>query len=129
MGIFVANKLVKLLSNDGHSIKGLEVLVLGITFKENCPDTRNTRVIDVVNELKGFGLHVDVYDYFADANQVKEEYDIKLIPEITEKYKAIVLAVAHENFLKLNWNELASDNTIIFDLKGFLPKEIVSARL
>jgi UDP-N-acetyl-D-galactosamine dehydrogenase len=129
MGIFVANKLVKLLSNDGHSIKGLEVLVLGITFKENCPDTRNTRVIDVVNELKGFGLHVDVYDYFADANQVKEEYDIKLIPEITEKYKAIVLAVAHENFLKLNWNELALDNTIIFDLKGFLPKEIVSARL
>ncbi|NQY06521.1 MAG: nucleotide sugar dehydrogenase [Flavobacteriaceae bacterium] len=129
MGIFVANKLVKLLSNKGHSISGSEVLVLGITFKENCPDTRNTRVIDVVDELKGFGLNVDVYDYFADVNQVKEEYGLDLISSITKQYKAIVLAVAHEEFRNLDWNKFVSDNTIIFDLKGFLPKEIVSARL
>lgn len=129
MGMFVANKLVKLLAKKGHKIKDADVLILGITFKENCPDIRNTRVIDVVEELEGFGLNVDVYDSFADKNEVKHEYNIDLIENISKSYKAVILAVAHDEFKKLDWNDIASEDTVVFDLKGFLPKDKVTARL
>lgn len=129
MGLFVANKLVKLIAKRGHPIKDTKVLVLGITFKENCPDIRNTRVVDAIDELKGFGLDVDVYDSVANKEEVKSEYGIKLINEVNEGYIAILLAVAHEEFKNLKWNELLNDDTIVFDLKGFLPKDKVTARL
>ncbi|AUC74728.1 nucleotide sugar dehydrogenase [Olleya sp. Bg11-27] len=129
MGIFVANKLIKLLALNGNEIKNAEVLVMGITFKENCPDIRNTGVINVVNELTEFGLKVDVYDSFANKEEVKKEYNIDLIPSITAKYKAIVLAVKHDSFKALDWDKIVSKDTIVFDLKGFLPERLVSARL
>ena len=129
MGMFVANKLIKLLALNGNEIKGAKVLVMGITFKEDCPDIRNTGVINVISELKEFGLNVDVYDSFANKEEVKKEYDIDLIPEITEKYNAIVLAVKHNKFNALNWEKIINKDTVVFDLKGFLPDNIVTARL
>jgi len=129
MGMFVANKLVKLLANSGSEIKGANVLILGITFKENCPDIRNTGVISVIDELKQFGMQVDVYDSFADEIEVKKEYNIDLIKEISKDYKAIILAVKHDKFNNLDWKGLVSKNTVVFDLKGFLPENIVTARL
>lgn len=129
MGMFVANKLIKLLALKGSEIKGADVLVMGITFKENCPDIRNTGVINVIKELNEFGLNVDVYDSFADKEEVKQEYKINLIPEITKNYKAIVLAVKHDKFNILNWKNIISTDTVVFDLKGFLPDNLVTARL
>ncbi|WP_299883660.1 nucleotide sugar dehydrogenase [uncultured Lacinutrix sp.] len=129
MGMFVANKLVKLLANNGNEIKGANVLILGITFKENCPDIRNTGVIKVIDELKEFGMQVDVYDSFADKIEVKKEYNIDLIQEISKDYKAVILAVKHDNFNSLDWKSIVTKNTVVFDLKGFLPENIVTARL
>ena len=129
MGMFVANKLIKLLAINGNEIKGAKVLVMGITFKENCPDIRNTGVINVINELKEFGLQVDVFDSFANREEVKLEYDIELLNEITGNYKAIVLAVKHNKFNNLDWQNIIKEDTVVFDLKGFLPDNIVTARL
>lgn len=129
MGMFVANKLIKLLAINGNEIKGAKVLVMGITFKENCPDIRNTGVINVINELKEFGLQVDVFDSFANREEVKLEYDIELLNQITGNYKAIVLAVKHNKFNNLDWQNIIKEDTVVFDLKGFLPDNIVTARL
>lgn len=129
MGIFVANKLVKLLAKGGHTIKDTKVLVLGITFKENCPDIRNTRVVDVIHELKGFGLDVDIYDSLANKEEVQHEYGLDLVDTIKNDYKAVVLAVAHEEFKELPWDELIKEDTVVYDLKGFLPKDKVTSRL
>lgn len=129
MGIFVANKVVKILIQKGGLIRGGRALVLGVTFKENCPDTRNSKVVDIYNELTQFGLIVDVYDPFANAEEVFKEYNIKLVSKI-EKYDAIILAVAHDLFLKLDFENLKKDEqSIIFDIKSILPKNIVDARL
>ena len=98
MSTFVANKMIKMLIKAGKQIMGSKILILGVTFKENCPDIRNSKVADVHNELKEFGLEVDAYDYEADPVEVKEEYGIDLIDEITEKYDGILLAVSHNKF-------------------------------
>ena len=131
MGIFVANKVIKLLIRKGHTIKGSKVLVLGITFKENCPDIRNSRVIDVVNELKDFGVDVDVVDPWADNEEVKREYgfELKENPNLSE-YDGIVLAVAHNEFKDIE-NELKNKKTnqVIYDIKGFFDKNLVNGRL
>ena len=140
MGIFVANKVVKLMIQKGHTIKGSKVLILGITFKENCPDIRNSRVIDVVNELKEFGINVDVYDPWADKEEVKREYNIELIDNEElriENYDGIVLAVAHNEFKELeerikqykSTNTPITNNQIIYDIKGFFDKSLVDGRL
>ncbi|WP_373512852.1 nucleotide sugar dehydrogenase [Persicitalea sp.] len=129
MGVFVANKLVKLLIKKGHKIEGSRVLILGITFKENCPDIRNTRVVDVVRELSDFGMQVDVYDPWAAPDEVAEEYGITLISSITGKYEAVVLAVAHNEFVSLNFSEFTRTHSVVFDLKATLPKNVVDARL
>ena len=130
MSVFVANKMIKMLINAGKQIKGSRVLVLGVTFKENCPDIRNTKVIDVYNELLDFGLSVDLYDPQADNQEVKEEYGTELIPSISEKYDGILLAVSHKEFTKLKLSSLKKDsNSIVFDLKGFLPRDQVNSRL
>lgn len=130
MSVFVANKMIKMLINAGKQIKGSRVLVLGVTFKENCPDIRNTKVIDVYNELLDFGLSVDLYDPQADNQEVKEEYGAELIPSISKKYDGILLAVSHKEFTKLKLSSLKKDSkTIVFDLKGFLPRDQVNSRL
>jgi UDP-N-acetyl-D-galactosamine dehydrogenase len=130
MGMFVANKVIKLLIHKGHKINGLNALVLGITFKENCPDIRNSRVIDIYSELKQFGVNVDVYDSYAKAESVNQEYKIKLISSLTKKYQAIILAVSHEVFLELDFNELKEGpDAVIFDIKSFLERSIVDGRL
>jgi UDP-N-acetyl-D-galactosamine dehydrogenase len=118
MGVFVANKVIKLMIQKGHKIEGSRVLVLGITFKENCPDIRNSRVIDVVNELNDFGCKVDIYDPWADKEEVKHEYNLELIQNpIYNNYDSVVLAVAHNEFKSLR---LDNTNQVIFDIKGIL---------
>ncbi len=129
MGIFVANKVVKLLSHKGHAIKGAKVLMLGITFKENCPDIRNSRVIDIIDELKGFGVEVAVYDPHASMEEVKHEYGIDLLDKPGKDYDGIVLAVGHKAFRKLDLNNLKSEHTIVYDVKGFYDRSLVDGKL
>lgn len=129
MGMFVANKVVKLMIQKGSVIKGAKALVLGITFKENCPDIRNSKVIDIYKELKQFGLEVDVYDPHADAQEVEKEYGLKITSELGS-YNAIVLAVSHNEFLNLDYQMLKTDaKSVIFDIKSFLNRGLVDSRL
>jgi UDP-N-acetyl-D-galactosamine dehydrogenase len=133
MGSFVAGQVVKLMIKKEHRISGAKVLVLGITFKENCPDIRNSRVIDIIRELEEFGVKVETFDPWADPKEVKDEYGIGLISEDQLKsngsYDAVVLAVSHKNFLELDYMKLKNNQTIIYDVKGILPQEIVDERL
>ena len=130
MSTFVANKMIKMLIKAGKQIMGSKILILGITFKENCPDIRNSKVVDVHNELKEFGLEVDAYDYEADPVEVKEEYGIDLIDDITEKYDGILFAVSHNKFSLIDIKSLKKDSkSIVYDLKGFLPRNLVDSRL
>ncbi len=129
MGIFVANKLVKLLINKGQKIAGAKTLMLGITFKENCPDIRNSRVVDIYKELVDFGMEVDVYDPWANAAEVKHEHGIDLVKKLAPSYQAIVLTVAHTEFLDLPFASLKAENGVIFDIKSILSKDLADARL
>ena len=129
MGLFVANKLVKLLIQKGKKIGGAKTLMLGITFKENCPDIRNSRVVDIYRELKDFGMQVDVYDPWANGEEVKKEHGIELLVELGANYDAIVLTVAHQEFLNLPFASLKAENGIIFDIKSVLDRALVDARL
>ena len=130
MSSFVVNKMIKMLIEAGKQIMGSKILILGVTFKENCPDIRNSKVADVHNELKEFGLEVDAYDYEADTEEVKQEYGIHLIDEIKEKYDGILLAVSHDKFSMINIESLKKDsNSIVYDLKGFFPRNLVNSRL
>ena len=129
MGIFVANKLVKLLINKGQKIAGAKTLMLGITFKENCPDIRNSRVVDIYKELVDFGMDVDVYDPWANPAEVKHEHGIDLVSKLASSYQAIVLTVAHNEFLNLPFAALKAENGVIFDIKSILSKDLADARL
>ena len=129
MGLFVANKLVKLLIQKGKKIGGAKTLMLGITFKENCPDIRNSRVVDIYRELRDFGMEVDVYDPWANKAEVKKEHGIDLLGELGANYDAIVLTVAHQEFLTLPFASLKAENGIIFDIKSVLDRTLVDARL
>jgi UDP-N-acetyl-D-galactosamine dehydrogenase len=129
MGKYIAEKTVKMLINSGKAIKGAKVLICGFTFKEDCPDTRNTRVIDVYNELLEYGVDVSIYDPVAIPEEVDEEYGIKLVQEIGENNEAVVLAVKHKEFKdvfkKDRLTELVSENGVLIDIKSFLdPEEI-----
>jgi len=128
MGAYVASRVMKLLNVAGtaHNAK---VLILGITFKEDCPDIRNSRVIDVIKELKEFGTNVEVYDPNANSKEVKEEYNISLLEKPTSNYDAIVYAVKHKSFSNLDWEQLKSKNTVVFDVKGALEKSLTEERL
>jgi len=129
MGIFVANKVIKLMIQKGLTIKGARALILGVTFKENCPDIRNSKVVDIYNELKQFGLEVDVYDPLADSYEVNSEYGIRLSNSI-DQYEAIILAVSHKEFLSLDYAKIKrNNNSIIFDIKSVLDRNIVDVRL
>jgi UDP-N-acetyl-D-galactosamine dehydrogenase len=130
MGMFVANKVVKLMIAKGHKIKGSRGLILGITFKENCPDIRNTRVTDIYHELRQFGMDVDVYDPHANKQQVEEEYGLKMIDVLEHHYDAIILAVSHKEFGCMDFEVLKNgNNTVIFDTKAFLDRNLVDGRL
>ncbi|MDB4713790.1 nucleotide sugar dehydrogenase [Akkermansiaceae bacterium] len=134
MGKEVAQRVVKLMIGKGHRIKDSKVNLLGITFKENCPDIRNSRVIDVIQELQEFGCNVDVYDPWADPKEVMREYGIELLgarPTLEEKAgsDAIVVAVAHDQFKELDYSKLSKDGCIIFDLKSLLPEGVADERL
>ena len=121
MGMYVANQVLKLLIKKEHKIAGAKVLVLGITFKENCPDIRNSRVIDVIKELQEFGTDVAVYDPWADAEEVKREYNLDLLSSLDGRYDAVVLAVSHDKFDGLDIDALKKDdNTVIYDIKSKL---------
>ena len=129
MGAYVAKEVIKLLIKKSHKVDGARVLVLGITFKENCPDIRNSRVIDVISELRDFGCEIDVYDPWADEAEVKHEYGLTLVGEPGSNYEAVVLAVAHEKFRGLDVTSLKNPNGIIYDIKGFLDTKLVDKRL
>ncbi len=130
MGIFVANKSIKLMNKKGIQVRGAKALLLGITFKENCPDTRNSKVPDIYNELKSFGMQVDVYDPYASSYEVEKEFGIKMISK-TNHYDLIILAVAHKEFMELDFNDgLKRDKeSVIYDLKSVLDINQVDARL
>lgn len=132
MGVYITSEVVKNMISRDIKIKNSKVLLLGITFKENCPDIRNSKVIDVYNELKTYNLDIDVYDPWANKDEVKEEYNIELtqFSEVEKtNYDTIILAVAHKEFLELNYQQLKKENSIVYDVKSFLPKDIVDARL
>jgi UDP-N-acetyl-D-galactosamine dehydrogenase len=130
MGMFVANKVVKLLIKKEHKVNTSKALILGVTFKENCPDIRNSKVIDIYNELLQYGMKVDVYDPHADYHEVIKEYNINLIRELGSEYDAVILAVSHKEFLNINFNKIIkNNNSVIFDTKSFLDRKIVDARL
>ena len=132
MGSYVAQETVKLMIDKGISIKGSNTLVLGITFKENCPDIRNSRVIDIIKEFKTYKVNIDVYDPWADKDTVKQEYNLNLINNaslLKRNYDAIVLAVSHKEFLTLDLEKLISSTGVIFDVKSFYPKSNTDSRL
>jgi UDP-N-acetyl-D-glucosamine/UDP-N-acetyl-D-galactosamine dehydrogenase len=133
MGAYVVMETVKLMNKAGVVAHGAKVLVLGLTFKENCPDVRNTRVVDIVKEFTSFGAHVDVHDPWADAAETQHEYGISLVQELTQgTYDAIVLAVAHDQFKALGASgirALAKKNGVLFDVKSLLAKSEVDGRL
>lgn len=131
MGQFVANKVVKLMIEKGHKIKASRALIMGVTFKENCPDVRNTKVVDIYRELEQFGLKVDAYDPWANPDEFKHEYDVDIISKVdpTVDYAAIVVAVAHNEFKTFDFNKYKANSTVIFDAKACLERELADARL
>lgn len=129
MGQYVAGEIIKCLIRKEHKIMGAKILMLGITFKENCPDIRNTRAIDIYHELQSYEAEVEVYDPWADKEEVKQEYGIDLVDEVSNGYDAIVLAVAHDKFLKLDLRNHLKENGVLYDVKSILPKEMVDGRL
>lgn len=131
MGAFVADKVVKLMIQKDHKIKGAKALIMGITFKENCPDVRNTRVVDIYHELVSFGLDVDIYDPWADVDEVKHEYGLDISNKLDEDiaYDAVIVAVAHNEFLDFDYKRIKRNNGVIFDTKACLDRALVDARL
>jgi UDP-N-acetyl-D-galactosamine dehydrogenase len=128
---FIANKVLKLMIHKTQSIKGSNVLILGITFKENCPDIRNTKVVDIYNELREFGLNVDVYDPWASPAEVKHEYNVDIITELdtTKKYQGILLAVAHDEFKSIDFEAYYKAGAVVFDAKAVIDRRWVDGRL
>lgn len=131
MGEYIASEIVKLMIRNNVPVKGADVLVLGITFKENCPDVRNTRVVDIIKELTTYGIKISVYDPWAKAEDVAHEYGIDIMSELPEGkvFDSMVLAVAHKEFLPTDWKKHVAPSGIIYDVKGCLDKKMVDARL
>jgi UDP-N-acetyl-D-galactosamine dehydrogenase len=122
MGDYVASEVVKLMIAKDVRVKDANVLVLGITFKENCPDVRNTKAVDVIAALKEFGMNITIYDPWANKEQVMHEYTLESTQEIpTSTFDAIVLTVAHTAFLEMNFDVLLNKNNIVYDVKNILP--------
>lgn len=129
MGQYVASEIIKLMVKNDIRIKKARILNLGITFKENCPDVRNTKAVDVINQLKGYETDMTIYDPWANPEEVMHEYGLETVKQLPEgKFDVIVLTVAHKEFLDVNWNSLLNTNGILYDVKGIL-KEKVNGRL
>ncbi|TDQ09919.1 nucleotide sugar dehydrogenase [Pedobacter metabolipauper] len=133
MGAYVAQEVIKLMIKKDIAVKNANILVLGFTFKENCPDVRNTKVIDIVNELKTYNTNITIYDPWAKPAEVLHEYKLETSNDFNEikgqKYDAVILTVSHDEFNEINLSDIKCDNCIIYDVKGFLNKELVDARL
>jgi UDP-N-acetyl-D-galactosamine dehydrogenase len=132
MGLYIASDLIKAMIKNGITVGTAKILVMGITFKENCPDTRNTRVVDIVRELAGYGCSVDIYDPWAVPEEVKSEYGIELLaalPKPSGSYQAFILAVAHSQFQPLNPRDFLVPHGVVYDVKGFYPKAMADRRL
>ena len=130
MGEYVANEVVKLMLKKGIQVLGANILILGFTFKENCPDVRNTKVIDIYNALREYNVNITIYDPWANPAIVEHEYGIKVTNQLPmKKYDTAILAVAHKEFTELDILSMLNDNHIIYDVKGFLDKQIVNGRL
>ena len=128
---FIADKVLKLMIQKDHKINKSHVLILGITFKENCPDCRNTKVVDIANELEDFGCNVDIYDPWASAEIVKQEYGKELIPVIDpdKQYEAVIACVSHNQFKTFDFAKYKNMNAVIFDVKDFVDRSVVDGRL
>ena len=128
---FIADKTLKLMIQKDHKIKDSNVLILGVTFKENCPDCRNTKVVDIANELEDFGCRVDIYDPWASPEVVRHEYGKELIAAVDpeKRYEAVVACVSHNQFKTFDFKKYREQGAVIFDVKGFVPRELVDARL
>lgn len=131
MGAFVAGKIVKLMIEKEKKIRGSKALILGITFKENCSDVRNTRVVDIYHELISYGMKVDIYDPWANKDQVLKEHNLPLLNKLdaSEAYDSVVLAVAHQEFLTFDFKKIKDNDGVVFDTKGFLDRSLVDGRL
>jgi UDP-N-acetyl-D-galactosamine dehydrogenase len=132
MGSFVASEIVKKMVQKDISVKGAKTLLLGYTFKENCPDVRNTRVVDIYKDLVEFGLDVTIFDPWVNIDEVMEEYDIEVYNSksiLNAKYSVVILAVSHDVFLEIDLARIKEENSILFDIKGFFPQNLVDARL
>ncbi|MGY3794375.1 nucleotide sugar dehydrogenase [uncultured Aquimarina sp.] len=125
MGQYVASEVIKLMVNHDIKIKGADILVLGITFKENCPDVRNTRAVDVIQNLKDFGTNVNIYDPWANPSEVAHEYGLSTMNELPNtKYDAVVLTVAHKEYLDIDLKSLLKPDGVLYDVKGILKEEV-----
>ena len=132
MGAYVADQTVKLMLKKGVQVLHSKIIIMGFTFKENCPDVRNTRVIDIYHALKEYNVNITVFDPWASPERVKHEYGIDIVNELPhEKYSAAIIAVAHRQFreMEIDFNSLLEDNHVIYDVKAILPREIVDGRL
>jgi len=133
MGAYVANQTIKCMNKKGVLVKDSKILILGMTFKENCPDIRNTKVVDIYHTLEEYTSNITVYDPWANATQVKHEYNIEitsnLSPSPSHLYDAVILAVSHKEFLEIDVKSLVKEGGVIYDVKGILPREMVDGRL
>ena len=130
MGEYVATQVMKLMLKKGIQVLGSHIIILGFTFKENCPDVRNTKVVDIVKALKEYNLNITIYDPWANPVIAEHEYGLAVVNELpTDKFDAAIMAVAHNEFSGLDVKSLVKDNSVIYDVKGMLPKEIVDGRL
>ena len=130
MGAYVAEQTIKCMNKKGVMVKDANILIMGITFKENCPDIRNTKVVDIYTTLKEYTNNITVYDPWANAGHVIHEYGLEVVNELPNvKYDAVILAVAHKEFLDMDVKNLIKENGVVYDVKGILPRDIVDGRL
>lgn len=130
MGAYVANQTIKCMNKKGVVVKDAKILILGITFKENCPDIRNTKIIDILSTLEEYTNNIVVYDPWADPEVVRKEYGVSIVSEIpTDKFDAVILGVAHKQFLEIDVKSLITKVGVIYDVKGILPRDVIDGRL
>lgn len=130
MGAYVANQTIKCMNKKGVLVKNAKILILGVTFKENCPDVRNTKVVDIYQTLKEYTDNITIYDPWANADHVKHEYGIEITnTNPQERFDAVILAVAHKEFMELNVLDLLKDGGVVYDVKGVLNRDIIDGRL
>lgn len=130
MGAYVANQIIKCMNKKGVVVKDAKILILGITFKENCPDLRNSKIVDIYTTLEEYTKDISVYDPYADVNAVMKEYNIAITNQLpNEKYDVVILGVAHKQFLELDVKELVKEGGVVYDVKGVLPRNIIDGRL